>query len=77
MKNVRLPIYFTSAYGKARVRLPLANNRGEALFDRPIFEDLMKRRYSSQMRLTSTRNGKSGYVRTRHPSIGVCSLTVA
>lgn len=77
MKNLRLPIYYTSTNGKMRVRLPLANNRGEAVFDRSVFEDLKNRGYSCQMRLTSTRNGKPGYVRTRHPEIGACSLTRA
>jgi hypothetical protein len=77
MKNVRQPIYFTSIHGKNQVRLPLANNRGEAVFDRSVFEGLINLGYSSQMRLTSTRKGKTGYVRTRHPEIGACGLTRA
>lgn len=75
MKNKRLPFYFTAPNGSERVRLPLAKNRGEALFDRKSFEYLMNCGYSSQMRLTSSRNSKLRYVRSRHPDKGECSLT--
>lgn len=74
MKNKRLPIYFTAPNGAERVRLPLAKNRGEAVFDRAVYEALIKQGYSSQMRLSSAGDRKFAYVRTGHPYFGECSL---
>lgn len=77
MKNKRLPIYFTAESGAEYVRLPLAKNRGMALFNRASYEDLMRLGYSSQMRLSSASDYKKAYVRSRHPELGECSLTRA
>lgn len=77
MKNKRLPIYYTTTSRAERVRLPVAKNRGEAVFDRAVYESLIEQGYSSQMRLSSTGDRKFAYLRTGHPYFGECSLARA
>lgn len=74
MKERRYPVHFTTAEGKKRVRVPLAKNRGEAVFDHADYVALIAAGYSDQMTLNRAGVKEFAYVRSHLSQRGLRTL---